>query len=182
MAGNWEKAWQTCRRIRSGVSRVLSIAIPYGGNCNRSAEDMFWNGAQGMIITDILEDKGYRVQLYGIHFSSHNNEVGRVLELDIVNLKRSDEPLRMDSIAAVVAHAGVFRTAGFCSVASKPTKVDSGLGRCIEESMPQGVKTAIALGKMHPGTIALGGAYTKNNAIESIIKFFNDMKAGLHDG
>ena len=180
MAGNWDKAWQTCRRIRSGVSRVLSVAIPFGGNCNRSPEEMFWNGAQGMIITDILEDKGYRVQLYGVHYSRHENG-GVVLELDIVNMKRSDEPLRMDSIAAVVAHAGVFRTAGFASIVAKPLQTNGGLGRCIEESTREGVGIAMKLGRLHPGTITLDGAYTKDKAVSNILKFFENMKKGIYN-
>lgn len=182
MAGNWDKAWQTCRRIRSGISRVLPIAIPFGGNCNKSSEQLFWNGAQGMIITDILEDKGYRVQLYGMHFSRHSTTGSVVTELDIVNLKRSDEPLRMDSIAAIVAHAGVFRTAGFCSVVSKPTQIDSGLGRCMEERFPDGVKIGVNLGLLPPSTIPLTAAYDRDAAIESIVGFFERMKGGTSDG
>lgn len=180
MAGNWDKAWQTCRRIRSGVSRVLSVAIPFGGNCGKTPDEMFWNGAQGMIITDILEDKGYRVQLYGIHYSVHNAGSGATIELDIVNMKRSDEPLRMDSVASVVAHAGVFRTAGFASIVSKPQQTNIGLGRCLEENTVEGVGIAMKLGKLHPGTITLEGAYTKERAVSNILQFFENMKKGIY--
>jgi hypothetical protein len=177
MAGNWEKAWQTCKRIRSGVSRVLSVAIPFGGNCDKNSEQMFWNGAQGMIITDILEDKGYRVQLYGVHVAIERAE-GRTWDMDVVRLKNSDEPLRMDSLAAVVAHAGVFRTAGFMSILSKPMEVDYRLGSCQEQSVKPCLDAIAKLGLMHPGTIVLDGGYTKEAATANIIKFFERMKNG----
>lgn len=175
MAGNWEKAWQTCRRIRSGVSRVLSIAIPYGGNCDKNSEQMFWNGAQGMVITDILEDKGYRVQLLGIH-AAHQRARGTNWDVDIVKLKNSDEPVRMDAIAAVVAHAGVFRTAGFASILSKPQEVDYGLGCCQESSCSKIVETLGKLDLVHPDTIVLDGAYSREAAVDNIIKFFDNLK------
>lgn len=180
MAGNWEKAWQTCRRIKSGVSRVLSIVIPFGGNCDKSAEQLFWNGAQGMIITDILESKGYRVQLYGGHLSRHDGD-GFVWEMELVNIKRPDEPLRLDSVAAIVAHAGVFRTAGFCSVVSKPCKVIGGLGRCQEDSIAGGVATVAKLGKIHPESRVLASAYNMPSAANNIINFFAEMKNGVRN-
>lgn len=175
MAGNWEKAWQTCRRIRSGVSRVLSIAIPYGGNCDKNSEQMFWNGAQGMVITDILEDKGYRVQLLGIHAAIQRVR-GTNWDVDIVKLKNSDEPIRMDAIAAVVAHAGVFRTAGFASILSKPQEVDYGLGCCREESCSNVVTALGKLDLVHPDTIVLDGAYSQESAVDNIIRFFAKLK------
>jgi hypothetical protein len=175
MAGNWEKAWQTCRRIRSGVSRVLSIAIPFGGNCGMTSEQLFWNGAQGMIITDILEDKGYRVQLYGVYVSEQTCD-GHLWDIDIVDLKKSDEPLRMDGIAAVVAHAGVFRTAGFLSVIARPCKISFGLGHCLEGKVPEAMEAVAKLGYLHPGMITLDAAYSKEQASKRISEFFERMK------
>jgi hypothetical protein len=181
MSGNWEKAWQTCRRISSGVSRVLSIAIPFGGNCGKTSEQLFWNGAQGMVITDMLEDKGYRVNLIGFHVARQYGDYGEggtVWDVDIIDLKRSDEPMRMDSIASVVAHAGVFRTAGFASIVMKPCFIGMGLGQCIEDDLPKHVNTLVSLGHAHPGTIVLDAAYSKEQAATRIKEFFERMKNG----
>lgn len=175
MAGNWEKAWQTCRRIKSGSSRVLSIAIPFGGNCVMTSEQLFWNGAQGMIITDILEDKGYRVQLYGVYASNQEAD-GRMWDIDVVELKKSEDPLRMDTIAAIVAHAGVFRTAGFAAILSRPCKISLGLGHCLEGQVPQAVEALTKLGHMHPDTFTLDAAYNKEDARKRISEFFERMK------
>ncbi len=140
MAGDWDVAWQRQSAQERIGPRVVSIAGTWGGSYNRSADELFWQGAQMIVAADLLEQAGYAVEvvallstsIYATHFKIKAGN-GKMINpsaksLWRITVKRSDEPLRPDQVAAIFCHAGTFRTAGFEAVCTAPFDVGHGLG------------------------------------------------------
>lgn len=134
--------WVDFDRSGRKPSRYLTLVAQNGGNCGISTEEMFWNGAVGVVVCDALEEAGFRVRLIGSSLNCQGTAVsiwngsgfgatehtGYMLMNFIV--KDFDEPLRFAPAAAVLCHAGVFRTVQFTTICQSAYKVSGGLGSC----------------------------------------------------
>ncbi len=117
----------TARREVSGPREVNLMAL-YGGCGGHSAEELFWQGSVSAVLSDLLEDAGYSVRVSGIYVGAGDTN-GGAFAIETV-LKDYDEPLRLDTVAAVLSHAGIFRSFSFRNILQQPVKVNSGLGKC----------------------------------------------------
>jgi hypothetical protein len=87
-----------------------------GRHYAQTAEELFWQGAAAAVITDILEEAGYRVEVYANRVSERHGRRHCIR----VKVKEADMPMRLDGVVAVLCHAGIFRTFGFlCSEGSR---------------------------------------------------------------
>jgi hypothetical protein len=122
--GDWDRAWRSSRREWSSGTRALDLFTLYGGSCSLSSDQIFWIGATSAIVTSAIEKAGYAVRLHACFLHVWSDFVGRH---DIV-LKDYNEPLRLDGIASVLCHSGVYRTFGFRSWMQMPKPLSCGLG------------------------------------------------------
>lgn len=124
MRGEWDRAWRRSAR-RSGVGTpIIEVWSSWGGNSGLKAGEMFWSGAVALVLTDWLEQAGYRVELNAAIFEILPAKSALVL----LRVKEASEPLRMPELAAVLCHGGVFRTAGFRAMLEGPFNLGSGMG------------------------------------------------------
>ncbi len=127
-AGKLDVAWSGPERNSPGVfGNAVNIGIQFGGNCSLSAEQLFWNGAAGLVIADALSSQGYQVSIVGLSGVEVCDTSD--LSLNVIVLKDFGEHLSVDSLASVVCHAGVFRTFGFMTRFASPIRLSGGLGR-----------------------------------------------------
>jgi hypothetical protein len=132
LAGDWDKAWRNTGPHVS-TPRVVSLGCTFGGNANVTAEQMFWTGAQMIVAADLLENAGYAVEVRGlINWAPRMVSPGdcRTSLVD-VRVKMAGQPMRPDAVAAVFAHAGVFRSFGFALGACMPWKWTGSLGKIL---------------------------------------------------
>lgn len=111
-SGQIEQCWRTMRRSPFVAPQTVAIETTWGGHYGRTAEELFWQGAAAAVLTDILEGAGYRVELYANRVISQ----GRHGHWIRVKVKETDMPMRLDGMAAVLCHAGIFRTFGFLCI------------------------------------------------------------------
>jgi hypothetical protein len=127
-SGHLDRSWRAMARRKKVQSRQVSIVTAYGGSCIESAEALFWRGAAALVLTDLLEEAGYRVQvraIYGARSSAGTN-------ISMVRVKEYDEPAHPDMMAVALCHAGFFRVCGFRSYGRAPWDVMPGCGRAGE--------------------------------------------------
>jgi hypothetical protein len=84
----------------------------WGGRYDQTAEELFWQGAVAAVLTDILEEAGYRVEVYANRVLEHSGRRHCIR----VKVKEADMPMRLDGAAAVLCHAGIYRTFGFLCI------------------------------------------------------------------
>lgn len=134
MAGNWDNAWRSTKKINvAGSRQFINITVCWGGNCNLSAEELFWTGASATTICDALESMGHRCKITAIHMGEHYNRDGGNYKSALrINIKEYNEPLRINSVAGILCHAGIFRTLGFHAILQHDFDVGYGLGRSLQ--------------------------------------------------
>lgn len=132
-ADRYETAFRQAHRTPVRGPAVIDIRFNWGGNCGRNADELFWAGATGLVLTDILEDAGYAVRLIATTWATPNPYVDRknkTCNLISIVLKEAHEPLRLDTLAFTACHAGAFRTYGFHRILNAPFEVTTSFGQC----------------------------------------------------
>ena len=100
------------RRSPFAVPQTVAIETTWGGHYGQTAEELFCQGAAAAVMTDILEEAGYRVEVYANRESERRGRRHCIR----VKVKEADMPMRLDGVAAVLCHAGIFRTFGFLCI------------------------------------------------------------------
>jgi hypothetical protein len=173
LAGRWDAAYRTARRETVLGPQMVELLGTFGGNCSVSAEEMFWNGATALILTDILEEAGYSVRLVSASYTNG----GGGLTTTRIELKDSGEPLRIDALASIVCHAGVYRTFGFAAILHSPFDVGCGLGSHVKA--PEGNRQ---LGSLHNSeAICLADTSDKEDAVDEIKRVLKLITGGDSD-
>jgi hypothetical protein len=111
-SGQIEQCWRTMRRVPWAAPQTVAIETTFGGLYRQTPEELFWQGAGAAVLTDILEEAGYRVEV-------NANRVSRADEhrhCTRIKVKEADMPMRPDGMAAILCHAGIFRTFGFLCI------------------------------------------------------------------
>ncbi len=111
-SGQLDSCWRTMRRSLAVGPQTVAIETTWGGHYGQMAEELFWQGAAAAVMTDILEDAGYRVEVYANRVSERRGRRHCIR----VKVKEADMPMRLDGVAAVLCHAGIFRTFGFLCI------------------------------------------------------------------
>ena len=111
-SGQLDSCWRTMRRSLYVGPQTVAIETTWGGHYRQTAEELFWQGAAAAVMTDILEEAGYRVEVYANRVSERRGRRHCIR----VKVKETDMPLRLDGVAAVLCHAGIFRTFGFLCI------------------------------------------------------------------
>lgn len=178
MRGDWDTAYRrSVRKWAPGLTHV-DLVCAWGGNAGVRAEEMFWQGAQMAILADLLEEAGYAVCLRALASTGVYSNGG--LCANAVIVKEYDEPLRLDAIAGVFAHAGIFRTVGFALLQGSPFDLGSGIGH--HTDLPDAMKryAGVPFGNLiteDPDTIVVADAFNKETAVEHILEVIQKVGA-----
>lgn len=106
--------WTITRREQvSGPQRIALIA-DVSTNGNVTADRILWRGVTALVLSDLLEQAGYRVGLWAVHHSSHTYPDGRG-QFSGVMLKNYQQPLDVTTLINAVS-GWFFRTVWFQDV------------------------------------------------------------------
>ncbi len=169
MAGQWDHAWRSTRREQVvGGNKCITLTVGWGGNCHRTAEQLFWSGATMLVLADILTTAGYSVRINAVCKVKSNAERSK-LGMHRVVIKDHGEPLRPDALAGIVCHAGIFRTYGFLAFCHAPWNIGWGHGRMVQWKDAQ--KTIERTPDWYDDNeIVVGDCYSKAEAIAEATK------------
>lgn len=188
MRGDWDQAWRKAQRQWTNGPSTVEIAAHFGGNCDKTSDQLFWGGAAALVICDILEDAGYNVAISGYQLTNQSarhdgkGDAGwgrNNLSVDKVLIKQAGEPLREDAVASVVCSAGVFRTLGFRAIMGADVfNVDGGLGSTSSWQIAEPMLREA--GRWPEEAIKINSVYSRETAIAEIkrvIKMVQDQAA-----
>lgn len=165
--GEWDTAFLDMPRVRTNGSKIVTIAGSVGGDCMRGSDELFWNGLQLMVVSDMLEAAGYQTEVWGINLCRQG---GVRRTLIAARAKIAGEPMRLDTMASIFAHAAVFRTFFFSAMARAATPINHGFGYpdMSTGSMTTNLRQAHRLGWMPSIDVVMGDAYSRDTAIKNI--------------
>jgi G3E family GTPase len=162
MAGDLDHSWRSSRREALDAPRTITVETNWGGNCRLTADELFWQGAMAAAVTDRLEDAGYRVEVFANNYTSHRGGYS----LTRVRIKEAESPMRPDALAAVLCHAGIFRTFGIFAIEQTPYKVNYVHGAVKELTAKR--EGLVAAGVMDRDSILFPMANSEAQAVAAI--------------
>lgn len=173
LAGDWDVAYQrSVRRVTAGHV-ITTIGAQFGGHAGRSAQELFWTGAQLVAAADVLEAAGYRVEAHAINVCKYGSSYPRedTGVLDLVT-KRSDEPMRPDLLMAAVANADIYRSFGFTAKCYFPADwYVYGMGSTVEDRTEAlaALNTSADLGLIPAIDNLMPHAYNREQAVRNVL-------------
>lgn len=174
-SGQLETCWRGSRRETSAGPTLVTLNVNWGGAISVTADGMFWQGAAACALVDSLEASGYRLRVIANNWSRVERESGLRMLVRVV-IKDFSEPLRLDAMAAVLAHAGIYRTFGFMAKEQSRLKVNSGHGH----TLPITPELLEALNDGSEQTLILDKAYSREAAVLAlgrVVSALNGEKA-----
>lgn len=170
-AGDLERAWtRSTREMVVGVP-VIRILTGMGGESNKSPRDFFYKGVGVAILTDILEEQGYRVEIVAYDHGARAYTDTQNTYYFEVPIKESREPLDLARLVTTTALAGFYRYYGFKAILSVNHTGSWSMGRVIE-APPEGYAKA--------GDIILNNIYSEDRVISVVERELG--KLGLGEG
>jgi hypothetical protein len=122
-SGNLDASWSSERGGLERGPRIVKLLVPYGGNCDKTMEQLFWTGAAAVVLGDVLGNAGFSVQIDGYHISQQRTHYSA----EVLTLKHAGESLNPSAIAWSLCHPASFRTAtGFFNNVFSPHKWNTG--------------------------------------------------------
>lgn len=128
LAGQWDTAYRSTYAVPSFAPKVISLACNFGGSSQLSHAQLFWCAAQMIVVSDLLEQAGYAVELRAVKHNVIGGKKATHVLLDVL-VKEAGQPMRADAVAAMFGHAGVYRTFGHTLLMTSPYDIGASLGR-----------------------------------------------------
>lgn len=96
--GQWGRYERSTKREGA---RTIALYLPLGGNVGLTAEQISWGPVAAVVIADLLEQAGYRAELWAFGSSRQDNDVAVMR----CALKDADQPLDLNAIARLASPA-----------------------------------------------------------------------------
>lgn len=119
--------WRTSRRQNVTGPGSITVLVNVSANAGTDHEDILWRGAAAIALTKMLEEAGYRVELWCMENSVRSFTDG-THNLCAVNLKRTSDPLDVSTLVSAVS-GWFFRTMFFKDLYKGKRTVEYGKGR-----------------------------------------------------
>ncbi len=169
-SGQLDTCWRGSHRQTSAGPTLVTVNVNWGGLRNVSPEQMFWQGAAACALVDALEEAGYRVRVIANNWSVVVRQANLKALIRVV-IKDFSEPQQPDAMAAVLAHAGIYRTFGFMAKEQVRLHVGTshghtlGITRELLEALNDGSEQSLILDK----------AYSREAAVVALKKVVGSL-------
>lgn len=157
--GNFDTCWTGTQHVSSeGTGKFVKIYTNITFNCKTDSSTHFYTGVVCTILTDILEEAGYRVEIIGYSnvVEVYRNGMGVYIE---TTYKHPDMPLDKERICMATGLAAIQRICTFSLYYSRPETAYRSLG--IPEDSPINSENAIVIQEI--------------NSKEACIKTINEL-------
>ena len=129
--------WRTTRRSSATGPASITLLVDQTAACRREPMEILWRGAAAILLTDMLEQAGYRVELWAYNSTRSTYSSDRKTDAFVASqLKGTNDPL--DRSTLINAVSGWFYRAGvlheLCLSEDRPS---SSFGTCVEATSEQ---------------------------------------------
>jgi hypothetical protein len=122
--------WRSMRRESATGPKTFCIIAAMTTPANKDSMDVLWRGAVAVVLADLLEEQGHRVELWACHRTRKAYRNGAD-NFQAACLKRTDEPVDIATLTNAVS-GWCYRTVWFQDMESEPrSKTTAGLGHCL---------------------------------------------------
>lgn len=170
LAGNWDHAFTRRATVRVEDPSVISLATGWIAPARIDHEDLIWSAVQAIALTDALESAGYRVEFRAVDGTTATKRAHQCLQLVDVMVKRAEDPMRADLLAAMIGHAGCYRTLGFLALWTVPLAQQETMGECMyPHEAPAAIQRATDAGLIAPVSYYIPRAESEADARRNVL-------------
>ena len=156
-----QEPWRVARRESADGPQTVVIFTNVSALGSVRHEDVLWRGAVATALADLLEEAGYRVELWGCRYTSRAYQDHSNL-LQAYCLKRAEEPLDLAAVVNGVS-AWFFRSAIFQAQYAEPkSRPASTMGVTLQLNPEMPELTELARGAR---SVVIDGVWTKRDAL-----------------
>lgn len=177
-AGEMDKMWYRDTSDYRPSTRVVRLMVPVGGNSNLSGDQLFWSGAAATVLTDLLQEAGYRVELQSYFISDHSGSgTNDAVTVTVTDIKSAEDYVSLADIAMSCSLPAFFRGIAFRWYTVAPFYIGWGWGsdasKRLKEMLP-------ALGLVEHGeTLVVDQARNREEAIKVIASALEQVETAL---
>lgn len=128
--GGSDKCWNGSRRVPR-TKKTVRIYVNFGGNCDRSNEELAVAGSVGVTLAETMESMGINAEIWAVQYG-YGEDTGGNNYLRLIKLKQSNEYADTGLVNFFLGDYGVFRNALFRHIINDSTDngfdVSFGLG------------------------------------------------------
>jgi hypothetical protein len=97
-----QEFWRRCERQSTKGPQTVTIVADVSTRSGVNHEDILWRGAAAIAVTHVLEEAGYRVELWAVRCANQYDADGKDT-VTAVNLKRAGDPLDIATLVTAVS-------------------------------------------------------------------------------
>jgi hypothetical protein len=169
-----QEFWRKCERNPLKGPQMITIFTDVTTSAAIRAEEILWRGAAALAITNILEEQGFRVELWSYQHcaSAYTNGYGI---FTAVRMKEMSKPLNVNALVCGVS-GWFYRTMMFNAyyVAKRDTRPSMGLGR--PQHSLKGWQRDLVTGEKNP--IVLRDIWSKDKAVQLATQWIEKVCLG----
>jgi hypothetical protein len=109
-----QEPWRRMAREQMTAPQNLVLVFNLSTSASRDAADVLWRGAAAIILSDLLETAGFRVELWACNYVKNGYTIPKENAFQAVKLKASESPVDIASLTNGIA-GWFFRTVVFQS-------------------------------------------------------------------
>lgn len=173
MAGNWDTAWRSTRREWVPGKTTVTIVTGWGGHAGLNSEQLFWQGAAAVMLSDALESAGYSVRIVAGFTLDGIGGRGVIF----VTIKDESEPLRVDAAASLMCHAGIFRAYAWRAACFLPFRLGYGHGSPTTDWPSSRVEELKRAGAWFDDAITIGTIYSQDGCLRELNKVLASIQS-----
>ena len=120
--------------VQDKEGKIITIYTSIGFTSGVSSSESLWSGIVSIVLADIFESVGYRVNIVGFRAGmySFSGEDSPLKSQINIHIKLPDMPLDLANVLIATAYPGFFRYYGFKGICSFPYRVGRGFGRSLD--------------------------------------------------
>jgi len=171
--GHLDSAWRSTHRQLAVATPIINIVTAWGGNSNRSHDQLFWSGAAAIALVRLLETAGYQTTLTSVCTNDlHSSDKGLIVACRV---KQAGEYLRPDAVASTICLGATYRTYLFLAWLAGPWMMPDGLGHhCeVDRLLPH----AIDAGMIQAPQIVIPNCFDEMSAKNAVNNALAELQA-----
>jgi len=109
------ECWEVRKRVALQPQNI-KLYVKVGGNSVNRSVDLCWTGAAVCAAVDLLEDAGYRVEIFGVHVSTRCCSDQAIDQMIFCKAKDLQDSLSVETVGMVISNGAFFRSYWFKAI------------------------------------------------------------------
>lgn len=166
--------WRATPRLKARGPNTITLLVGVSASSHRKAEDVFWRGAAAACLVDMLEDAGYRVEVWCTELGSGAFVCGSNSFL-ATRVKAAQDSIDIATLVNAIS-PWFFRTILFGCICNSPSrKYCSSLGTPVDINSPEAEPCRNLIDPASEAVFTIDGVWNRADSIALVQGIINQI-------